>query len=161
MSAAERNPYAPPKADVGSGTPEEPVPGRRPALVWVIGLYYIIASVFGAISMYLLWSGNLPLSGAQAEYYHKLNVFDHAISVVSAVCSFGGAVSLLLLKRVAPVFFTANAGLGLGLIAWHIATKGYAAAIGGAGLVGAAIGAGIVIAMCVYSWELRKNGTLK
>jgi hypothetical protein len=156
------NPYAPPKTEVGGGVlPPPPTERRRPVMVWVIGIYYLFSCAFSMLSLYLVWSGKFTLNPAQAAYLGKLSLLDHAVTIGLEMCAIAGAIALLALRKVAPVLLTINLGVSTATTVWHIATKGWAGAIGGAGLVGTAVGIGILVAVCVYTWGLRRNGTLR
>ena len=133
---------------------------KRPIGVWVIFIFYTVATAFTAFSYYLVYGGKVALSDAQAAYFAGLTVWDHLISAMQAILSLSGAVVLFAMKRPAPYLFTANAVLGVAVTMWQIVSKGWIEAIGTSGVVGAIMGWGILIAVCLYAWHLLKKGQL-
>ena len=72
-----------------------------------------------------------------------------------------GAILLFLLKRNAYICFLSAFILGIITTVFHIFFKNWLEVIGGAGLVGAAIGWSISIAIILYSKKLIKKEILK
>jgi hypothetical protein len=133
---------------------------KRPTGVWVMFIFYTVAAAFSAFSYYIVYSGKVVLSDAQATYFAGLTVWDHMISTMQGVLSVSGAVALFAMKKPAPYLFTANAVLGAAVTVWQMVSKGWMEAIGTSGVVGALMGWGLLIAVCLYSWHLLKKGQL-
>jgi hypothetical protein len=144
-------------------TPQEPppVPAKRPALVWVISIFYFLSAGWVLLSFFLIYSGAIPLNEAQKAYFQSQTFFDHASTVVIGASNLTGAVLLFLLRKQAFHFFVAAFSVGLALTLYQIAAKNWLGAIGGPGLVGAMIGWGISIAIILYSKRLTTRKLLK
>ena len=144
-------------------TPEvqPPIPAKRPALVWVISIFYFLSAGWTTLSLALVLSGGIPLSPAQQQYVSSLTAFDHASTLVIGSSNLAGAVLLLLLRRHAYLFFAGALGLGIPLTLYQILTRNWLGAAGGAGLIGAAIGWAISMAVILYARGLVKKGVLR
>jgi hypothetical protein len=133
---------------------------KRPTGVWVISIFYLVSAAFSAFSYYIVYSGKVVVSDAQAAYFAGLTGWDHLISAMQGILSVSGAVALFAMKRPAPYLFSANMVLGAGVTVWQIVTKGWMDAIGVSGAIGALMGWTILIAVCIYAWRLLKKGWL-
>lgn len=133
---------------------------RRPTWVWVISIFYAVSVAFSAFSYYVVYSGKFVLTDAQTAYFAGLSVSDHLISAMQGLLGMSGAVALFAMKKPAPYLFTANAVFGAGVTVWHIVSKGWMQAIGASGAVGALMGWGTLIAVCLYAWRLLRTGEL-
>ena len=133
---------------------------KRPVLVWVISIFYVVSAAFTALSFYLVYSGSIPLQPQQAQYFDALTTFDWFSTLLIGVINFSAALLLFLMRKQAAYLFPSGFALGLAVTIWHTLTKGWLAALGDAGLVGAMIGWGISIAVCVYCWRLLQRGAL-
>jgi len=144
-------------------TPEvqPPIPAKRPALVWVISIFYFLSAGWTTLSLALVLSGGIPLSPAQQQYVSSLTAFDYASTLVIGISNLAGTVLLLLLRRHAYLFFAGAFGLGILLTLYQILTRNWLGAAGGAGLIGAAIGWAISMAVILYARSLVKKGVLR
>ena len=142
-------------------TTPPPLPTKRPAFVWVISIFYFISTGWTLLSFSLILSGAFPLNEAQREYFQAQTVFDYGSTTLIGLGNLTGAVLLLSLKRYAFHLFASAFGLGLILTGYQIVAKNWLGAIGGPGLVGAAIGWAISIAIILYSRSLIKSGVLR
>jgi hypothetical protein len=133
---------------------------KRPKAVWVISIFFLVSAVWTPLSFYLIYSGAVPVNDAQAAYLSHLSTIDYVIALATAAVNLAGAITLFLLRRPAPFLFIAAMAMGFIVTGWHVATKGWINAIGGAGLLGAVIGWAIGLWVCTYSWRLLKEGTL-
>ena len=95
-----------------------------------------------------------------AAYMTNLSAFDQALTVLLLLLNLGGAVALMLLRKVAFHLFAAALTLSLLMTVIHTFAKGLVTALGGGGTVGLILGYGVEIAVCVYSWKLRARGVL-
>ena len=134
---------------------------KRPIWVWIISIFYLISAGWTLFSFFLIFSGAIVISPAQEAYFNSLTTTDFTLTIAVGGANLVGAVTLFLLRKVAFYFFLAALGTTLMLTAWHWTTKGWAEALGGAGLTGALIGYGLSFAVCVYAWRLTKKGTLR
>ncbi|MBE2179053.1 MAG: hypothetical protein IAE97_01080 [Chthoniobacterales bacterium] len=138
-----------------------PLPTNRPALVWVISIFYVVSVGWVALSFALIFSGLIPLTDVQKAYFQAQTVFDYESTALIGGANLVGAVLLLLLRRQAFPFFLTAFSFGLIQTLYQIVTKNWLGAIGGPGLVGAVIGWGISIAIILYTWRLVSKGVLK
>ncbi len=146
-----------------STTPQElpPIPGRRPALVWVISIFYFLSAGWVLLSFSLIYSGAIPLNEAQKAYFQSQTVFDHGSTIVIGASNLVGAILLFLLRKQAFHFFVAAFSVGLALTLYQIVAKNWLGAIGGPGLVGAVISWAISVAIIIYSKRLTARKILK
>jgi hypothetical protein len=133
---------------------------KRPRWVWAISIFFFLSAGWTLLSFYLISTGAIPLNAVQKEYYDRLAGVDYAVSIIMGLANLVGAVALLLLRKIAFYLFAVALGANLILAAWHTATKGWMAAVGGAGFVGVVIGWVLLIAVCIYSWRLVQRGVL-
>lgn len=134
---------------------------KRPGWVWAIFILYFLSAAYTLLAFFLIYSGAIPLQPEQRAYFSQLTLFDHGISALIGTLNLAGAVTLFLLRRMAFNLFTTAFALGILTTVWHIVEKGWVAAIGSAGLVGAFFGWALAIAICVYTWRLGKAGVLR
>ena len=139
----------------------EVVAAKRPGWVWAISICFFISAGWSLLSLLLIRAGTLPLTAAQVAYFDSLTVLDYVLSVGIGLANFVGAVALFLLRKVSFYLFASSLGANALLTLWHVTTKGWVAALGGAALVGAVIGFGLLIAVCVYSRHLLQQGILR
>jgi FtsH-binding integral membrane protein len=145
-------------------TPTElppPGPVKRPALVWVISIFYFLSAGWTILSFLLILSGAFPMNEAQKEYFQSQSPVDYGSTFLIGTANLVGAVLLLLLKKPAFHLFATAFAVGLVLTGYQIFTKNWLGAIGGPGLIGAIIGWGISIAVIVYAKRLIDRGVLK
>lgn len=133
---------------------------KRPRWVWAISIFLFLSAGWTLLSFYLIGTGTIPLNAAQEAYFSSLAGLDYGLTILLGLANLFGAIALFLLRKVAFYLFVTAFGTNLLLTAWHTVTKGWVAAIGGAGLVGAIIGWGLIIAVCIYSWKLIQRGVL-
>lgn len=138
-----------------------PLPINRPALVWVISIFYFVSAGWVLLSFALIFSGLIPLTDVQKTYFQAQTVFDYGSTALIGGANLVGAVLLFLLRRQAFPFFLTAFSFGLIQTLYQIVTKNWLGAIGGPGLVGAVIGWGISIAIIVYTWRLVSKGVLR
>lgn len=134
---------------------------KRPVWVLIISIFYLLSASWTLFSFYLILTGSITLQPAQKEYFENLTVLDYSFTILTGLANLIGAVTLFLLRRHAFYFFTGTLILNVLMTVWHAVSKGWIQAIGGPGLVGALIGMGILVAICIYSWRLTKAGVLR
>ena len=130
-------------------------PRLRPGWVWVISIWYAISAAWQLFSLYMLWSGSVPL--AQKAYFGNWTSFDYASSIVLIVLTLSAALALFLLRKQAVSLFSLALALNIALSVWHMASQGW---VPGTILLSVIIGSGIFIAVCIYSRRLAKAGIL-
>ena len=138
-----------------------PVPVKRPTLVWIISIFYFISAGWTMLSFLMLFTGAIPLNDAQREYFQAQSLIDYASTIIIGTANLVGAVLFLLLKKPAFHLFATAFSVGLLLTVYQIFTKDWLGAIGGPGLIGAAIGWSLNIAVIIYAKRLINRGVLK
>jgi len=133
---------------------------KRPGWIWAISIFFFLSAGWTLLSFYLINTGAVPLIATQKEYFGRLTGLDYGLSVIMGLANLIGAVALFFLRKVAFYLFATALGANLILAAWHTATKGWVAAIGGAGFVGVVIGWVLLTVVCIYSWRLVQRGVL-
>ena len=142
-------------ADVGTQ-----VSARRPKLVWVVLLWFLLSAGYTILSFVLIYFGLISVTPEQAAYLRGLSLFDYTLSLGISCLNIGGAVSLFMLRRIAFRLFTIALVASLLVTIAHAITRGFVAALGGAGVVGLVIGYGVLIAVCIYAGRLKAEGVL-
>lgn len=133
---------------------------KRPRWVWVISIFYFLSAGWTLLSFYLISAGLVPLNAAQEAYFATLATVDYGVTILMGLAAFTGAVALFFLRKVALYLFLTSFGVNILLTLWHVMSKGWVEAIGGAGLFGAMMGLGLMLAVCIYTWKLIQRGTL-
>jgi len=133
---------------------------RRPRLVWAVFLWYLFSAGYTLLSFWLIYSGSIRVSPEAAAYLTNLSPFDQAFTVLLMLLNLGGAVALVMLRKVAFQLFATALALSLLLTIIHAFARGFVAALGGAGAVGLILGYGVGIVVCIYAWKLRASGVL-
>ena len=150
------NPYDTPQAEVVM-----PAPQGRPALVWVIFLYFCFSVLGGAVSVYFASQGSLPMPAPQREYFASLGVFDWLLSGLGLCLSLAAAIQLFRLKKSALVLWSALLVYGLLSLVYQLTLTSWWHAVGIPGLTGYCIGLAVQAAIVGYSVRLRSRGVLK
>jgi hypothetical protein len=141
--------------------PEPPLlPKRRPALVWVISIFYAFSVVSTIASYAIVFSAGFPVTAEQKQYFSSLTPIDHGLTALVLLVNLTGAVMLFLLKKQAPALFTLAFAIGLATVGYQCATRNWFGAVGIAGLIGAVIGWCINLAIITYALLLKKRGVL-
>jgi len=134
---------------------------KRPKLVWVISIFYILSAGWAVLSFALIFSGVIPLNEAQKAYFDAQSIVDNIFTITMGSLNFLGAILLFLLRRYAFHCFLTAFSLGILMYIDHIFYKNWLGVIGTPGLVGAIIGWLISIAIILYANRLIKNEILK
>jgi len=133
---------------------------HRPALVWVIFVWYVLSAGYTLLSFALIFAGRVPLTAEASRYLGSLSPLDYTVTILALLLNVGGAVALLLLRGAAAYLFTAALLLNIASVALHALTKGLVAALGAGGPIGLLLGYGIAVLVCVYAWRLYARSTL-
>lgn len=133
---------------------------KRPVLIWIISIFFVVSAGWALLSFYLVLSGAIPLELQQKEYFDSLSIFDYGYTIAIGLLNLTGAIALFMLRVIA--FYVFSSALALNILAtiWNIVSKGWLEAIGNSGLVGMLIGLGIAAGVCLYSFNLMKRGVL-
>ncbi|MDA8243597.1 MAG: hypothetical protein M0025_05705 [Elusimicrobia bacterium] len=132
----------------------------RPALVWIIGVFYALSALWTGLAYYLLLAGKVQLTPLQQQYYEGLTAADYAVTAVIVLLNLLGAGALLALRRSAFWLFAAGLAVSVGSTAWELAAKDWVQAFGGSGIAGMAGGWVIAAGVCFYARRLASRGVL-
>jgi hypothetical protein len=138
----------------------EAVPVSRPTWVWIISIFYLMSGVGLLYSYALVFSGKVPFTAAQADYFRHMTTFDYVFAATQNVLLYSAAVFLFLMRKPAAYLFLLCLLLSIPG-AFLVIRKGFFGLYGGLGLFGTILGYAISIAICVYAWRLLKRGALR
>ncbi len=133
---------------------------RRPGWVWVISIFLFFSASFTLFSFYLVYSGKVLLQPAQKAYFASLTFMDLGLSILVGLTNLFGALLLFFLRKQAFYLFVISLTFNLLITTGQIFNKGFIQALPSGGIVGMLIGWGILVAICVYTKRLEKNGVL-
>jgi hypothetical protein len=86
---------------------------KRPVLVWVIFLFYLVATLSTFAGLFLIYSGRVAMNSAQQAYFAQLTIFDHLATVLLVSINLVAAIMLFRLRRTAVALFAAALALNL------------------------------------------------
>ena len=141
-------------------TPAEPS-SRRPLLVWLISIYFFVSSSWTMFSLFLTFTGNVPLSEAQKIYLRSLNGADYLLLILGALLGLSAGVALFFLRKAAYYLFGATLAFNMAFTIWHLIGRHWLSVLGVGGVAAAAVGWLILFAICLYTAKLTAQGTLK
>ncbi len=130
---------------------------KRPILVWIITIFYLISAGWTLFSFYLVYSGAIPLNETQRVYFEAQSTLDILLTIIIASANIIGAILLFMLRRFALHFFLGAFVISMLLTIAQIIFKNWLNVMGGHGLVGAAVGWLINIAIILYAYKLSKK----
>lgn len=133
---------------------------KRPALVWVITVYYAFSLCFTMLSFALVRSGVLPTPPEAKEYFENLSAPDYVQSFGPGVITLIAVVLLFMLRKRAILFFSVSLVLSVLVALVQALTSNYLLAAGVPGLFGMLIGWGIQAGVLIYAVSLRRKGIL-
>ncbi|UJX40549.1 hypothetical protein K9F62_17910 [Desulfovibrio sp. JY] len=134
---------------------------KRPILVWVIFLFYMISSIQIIMGLFFVAAGGVNLTPEQQAFLAKFTVWDRVIGYVNAALTLVGVTLLLGLRKqavnVLAVAFAMN--LFSTAVVWFRADP--AAVTAPAALTAQAFGIVLFGAVVYYAWRLDKRGILQ
>jgi hypothetical protein len=113
---------------------------RRPFAVWLIFLFYLLASAWTALGLALIYMGMIPLNESQRTYFANLTIFDHATTAILAAINIAAVIFLFRLRKTAIPLMAVALALNSALTVRTVLNSNWTTAIGGPGLVGASAG---------------------
>lgn len=133
---------------------------RRPILVWVIFLFYLVSSVQVIVGLFFVAAGGVEMAPAQQAFLAKFTVMDRVIGYLNAALTLVGVTLLLGLRKQAVNVLALAFALNLfsTAVVWIRADP--AAVTAPAGLAAQALGIAIFGAVVYYAWKLDKRGIL-
>ena len=138
----------------------EAPPRKRPVLVWIIFLFYLVSCVQVIVAMFFVAAGGVDMAPEQQAYLAKFTVMDRVIGYVNAGITLVGVTLLFSLRRQAVSVLGLAFALNLFSTAVVWIKTDPAAVTSPTGLAAQALGIGMLGLVVFYSWRLLKRGTL-
>lgn len=139
----------------------ETAPGRkRPVLVWIIFLFYLISCVQVIVAMFFVAAGGVDMAPEQQAYLAKFTAMDRVIGYLNAGLTLVGVSLLFSLRRQAVNVLALAFALNLFSTAVVWFKTDPAAVTSPTGLLAQALGIGMLGLVVFYSWRLGKRGLL-
>ena len=139
---------------------EDKAKKKRPILVWIITIFFLISAGWTLLAYLLIFSGSIQITSAQKTYFDSMSFFDYGYSIFIAIVNLSGAITLFILRKIAFYFFVTALSANILATIWNIIAKNYVEAIGTSGLIGMFIGLGIAASITYYSFSLKNKGIL-
>jgi hypothetical protein len=134
---------------------------KRPKLVWVISIWYILSLGWTALSLALIYGGVIQINEAQKTYFDSLNTLTRILTIFIYTLNVIGAILLFLLRRYAYYCFLTAFAIGIFSTIYQTIYNNWFSAINGLGLIGLVFSCLFNIAIIYYSWSLIKKNILK
>ena len=135
-------------------------PPRRPVLVWIIFLFYLISSVQVIVAMFFIAAGGVDMAPEQQAYLARFTVMDRVIGYINAAVTLVGVTLLLAQRRQAVNVLALAFSLNLFSTAVIWLKTDPAAVTSPAGLAAQILGVGMLGLVVFYAWRLLKRGVL-
>lgn len=140
---------------------EENEPARkRPILVWVIFLFYLVSSVQVIVGLFFVTAGGVEMTPEGQAYLAKFGVMDRVIGYLNAGVTLVGVTFLMGLRKQAVNVLALAFALNLFSTAGVWYKTDPAAVIAPAGMLAQATGIALFGAVVYYAWRLEKRGVL-
>lgn len=133
---------------------------KRPILVWVIFLFYLVSCVQVIVELFFVTAGGVEMAPAQQAYLAKFSVMDRVIGYVNAGVTLIGVTLLFSMRRIAVNVLALAFALNLFSTAVVWFKTDPASVTAPAGLVTQAVGILLFGAVVYYAWRLDKRGRL-
>lgn len=135
---------------------------RRPIWVWLISIFYLGFGLSGlmavAMALVIFSQGKIP----EGEIESLNTLMRSSLWGMLPAVNIAGAISLFLLRKIALPIFSVLLIVKLGLQLFFENTLAAAFSGGNAEMIiGYGLGYGILLAVCIYTWRLKKAGILK
>ena len=142
-------------------TPTDAAPQRkRPILVWIIFLFYLISSVQVIVAMFFISAGGVDMAPEQQAYLAKFTALDRVMGYANAGLSLVGVTLLFSLRRQAVNVLALAFALNLFSTAVVWFKTDPAAVTSPTGLMAQALGIAMFGLVVFYAWRLNKRGML-
>ncbi|MEK8016807.1 MAG: hypothetical protein VSS75_008060 [Candidatus Parabeggiatoa sp.] len=145
----------------GKKKPEEA--NRKP--IWVkLFLIYVSMGAIGMVYSYLIMSsGTLPMTPEQRAYFDNLGMLDYLLIFSSTLLNLAAGITLFRLRAIAVKLLLISLILSPILMLYTVFISGYSPATPLEqiiSLISSLVGMGILIAIFLYSLNLKKQGKL-
>ncbi|NIE63202.1 hypothetical protein [Burkholderia sp. Ax-1719] len=131
---------------------------KRPILVWVVFLYYLITVVPAAVGLLFVWHSASYSAQARTVINSMPPLFWTLLGLTMAL-QLGGAIALLRLRRIALPLFAG--GLFVTILQWTMLHNEYAfSGAGSQGTYMGLFGLATEFLVCAYAWRLRSRSVL-
>uniref|UniRef100_I2Q362 Uncharacterized protein n=1 Tax=Desulfovibrio sp. U5L TaxID=596152 RepID=I2Q362_9BACT len=141
-------------------TEENAAAPKRPILVWVIFLFYLVSSIQVIVGLFFVTAGGVEMTPEGQAYLAKFTVMDRVIGYVNAGLTLVGVTLLLAQRRQAVNVLALAFALNLFSTAVVWVKTDPASVIAPTGLLAQAVGIALFGAVVYYSWRLLKRGVL-
>ncbi|MDY6822914.1 MAG: hypothetical protein SWH68_03830 [Thermodesulfobacteriota bacterium] len=137
-------------------------PRHRPFWVWVISLLYLLTGTLAILSLFRF----LGMEAAGDQVADVLAVRQQALAWsmfgLIPAANLAGGILLFMLHRWAFYAFAAALVMNLlNILRYLILEASRVQITSGSSVVGVLFGLGVITAVCVYTWRLRKDGILR
>ena len=133
---------------------------KRPFWVWLIFAFYLFSGVMNLSMLWLILTGDVNLSPEELSMARKTSLA-WTLGGLLPLANIAGAISIFLLRKMAFYIFTgmliaglANGIVQFALLDWPLQTASRQ------GLTQVAIGYLITLAVCIYTYRLKKQNIL-
>ncbi|KHK02768.1 hypothetical protein [Desulfovibrio sp. TomC] len=133
---------------------------KRPILVWIIFLFYLISCVQVIVAMFFVSAGGVDMAPEQQAYLAKFTAMDRVIGYANAGITLVGVTLLFSLRKQAVNVLALAFALNLFSTAVVWFKTDPAAVTSPTGLLAQALGIGMLGLVVFYSWRLNKRGLL-
>lgn len=133
---------------------------KRPILVWVIFLFYLVSSVQVIVAMFFVTAGGVDMAPEQMAYLARFGVMDRVIGYLNAAVTLVGVTLLFGLRKQAVNVLALAFALNLFSTSVVWVKTDPAALVSPTGLIAQGLGIGIFGLVVYYAWRLGKRGVL-
>jgi len=155
-----KDPYAPPAARVEDAD-DRSAQTRRPKLVWVIAVLYVVGGGWGLLSTGLMRIGVIPIPPETQAYFQGLSLLDYVLTAVVTILNITGAILLFRLRSKAVAFLAAALAIAILSLLYQLATGALRVLLSTPGSFSMFISIAFSIAIVYYAYRLRANGVLR
>lgn len=131
--------------------------GKRPILVWLIFLFFMVSTAFTAFSVLVVTSGNLPPEVQARMGVEAIRPIDIVAGLSETAVYFVAAIALFMMRKLAFYLFAGAFVMEIGLVVWTLADKSRASALGlvGGDMAGFAGTVTIGLAFLIFIYTLN------
>lgn len=133
---------------------------RRPILVWLIFLFYLVTGLLGIVQLFYVTAGGVPLRPEQQAYLNNFSVFDRVVGYVNVALTLLGVTWLLALRRLAVPVLALAFALNVFSTAVVWIRSDFLRLVSIAGLVVQCGGMALFGCVVLYAWWLARRGVL-